>query len=231
MGYAGVIFDLDGTLVDTLDDLADSVNEALSQLGYPEHAVGDYKLKVGRGFRNLIESSLPDGTDEQTVDACLELFVKAYDRRYLAKSRPYEGIVGLLGELSADGVLMGINSNKRTDYTQKIAQTLFPQISFSAVIGERAGVPRKPDPTGALEICSAMGLDRSDILYVGDSSTDMKTGKNAGLDTVGVAWGFRGPAELRENGADLIAYSIDDVRDAVRNGIGPAHAGADADIL
>ena len=216
--YKGIIFDLDGTLIDTLEDLADSVNEALERMGYPVWPAGAYRLKVGRGFRNLMENSVPEAVkeDDGVIDRMLGFFVEAYDRRYMDKSRPYEGIDGLLDELVNRGILLAVNSNKRTDYTEKLIDRLFHRIPFVGVFGERAGVPKKPDPAGALELCGRMGLKPEEVLYVGDSGTDVKTGRNAGMDTVGVGWGFRGFAELEENGAVYLAETVQDILELVK---------------
>ena len=211
--YKGIIFDLDGTLINTLEDLADSVNEALSESGYPTWPVDDYRMKVGRGFRNLIENSVPADKreDSAVIDEVLKKFVAAYDRRYMNKSCPYEGIEALLAELSAEHIRVAVNSNKRTDYTEKLIAKLFPRVPFVAVFGERKGVPKKPDPAGALEIAGMMGLAPEELLYIGDSGTDIQTGKNAGMDTVGVAWGFRGKGELKENGAVYIVETAEEI--------------------
>ena len=211
--YKGIIFDLDGTLIDTLEDLADSVNEALERMGYPVWPVEAYRFKVGRGFRNLMENSVPEEAkgDDGVIDRMLAFFVEAYDRRYMNKSRPYEGVDALLDRLTEKGVFLAVNSNKRTDYTEKLIDKLFGRIPFVGVFGERAGVPKKPDPAGALELCGRMGLEPGEVLYVGDSGTDMKTGRNAGMDTVGVGWGFRGFPELEENGAVYLAETVQDI--------------------
>ncbi len=216
--YRGIIFDLDGTLIDTLEDLADSVNEALERMGYPVWPVEAYRFKVGRGFRNLMENSVPEAVreDDGVIEQMLSFFVEAYDRRYMDKSHPYEGIGRLLDELAGSGIFLAVNSNKRTDYTEKLIDKLFGRIPFVGVFGERAGVPKKPDPAGALELCERMGLKPEAVLYVGDSGTDMKTGKNAGMDTVGVGWGFRGFPELKENGAVYLAETVQDILDLVR---------------
>ena len=217
--YRGIIFDLDGTLIDTLEDLADSVNEALERMGYPVWPVEAYRFKVGRGFRNLMENSVPEEAkgDDGVIDRMLAFFVEAYDRRYMNKSRPYEGVDALLDRLTEKGVFLAVNSNKRTDYTEKLIDKLFGRIPFVGVFGERAGVPKKPDPAGALELCGRMGLEAEEVLYVGDSGTDMKTGKNAGMDTVGVGWGFRGFPELKENGAVYLAGTVQDILSLVED--------------
>ena len=211
--YKGIIFDLDGTLIDTLEDLADSVNEALEQMGYPVWPVEAYRFKVGRGFRNLMENSVPETVREDggVIDRMLGFLVEAYDRRYMNKSHPYEGVDELLDGLVGKGIFLAVNSNKRTDYTEKLIDKLFGRIPFVGVFGERAGVPKKPDPAGALELCGRMGLEPGEVLYVGDSGTDMKTGRNAGMDTVGVGWGFRGFPELEENGAVYLAETVQDI--------------------
>ena len=207
-GYKGIIFDLDGTLINTLEDLADSVNEALEQMGYPTWKTEDYRLKIGRGFRRLVENSVPEDVkeDEAVIEQMIGFFVEAYDRRYLNKSHPYEGIDELLDKLTAKGIFLAVNSNKRTDYTEKLIDKLFHRIPC---------VPKKPDPAGALELCERMGLSPEQVLYVGDSGTDMETGKNAGMDTIGVGWGFRGFPELKENGAVYLAETVQDILDIV----------------
>lgn len=211
--YKGIIFDLDGTLINTLDDLADSVNEALEKMGYPVWPVDAYRLKVGRGFRNLMENSVPENVrnDNAVIDGMLKYFVEAYDRRYLEKSRPYEDIDQMLDTLVSENIQVAVNSNKRADYTEKLIVKFFHRIPFVGIFGERKGVPKKPDPASALELCGMMGLKPQEVLYIGDSATDVKTGKNAGMDTVGVAWGFRGYGELHENGADYIAQTAEDI--------------------
>ena len=211
--YKGIIFDLDGTLIDTLEDLADSVNEALEQMEYPVWPEEAYRFKVGRGFRNLMENRVPETVREDggVIDRMLGFFVEAYDRRYMNKSHPYEGVDELLDGLVGKGIFLAVNSNKRTDYTEKLIDKLFGRIPFVGVFGERAGVPKKPDPAGALELCGRMGLEPGEVLYVGDSGTDMKTGRNAGMDTVGVGWGFRGFPELEENGAVYLAETVQDI--------------------
>lgn len=211
--YKGIIFDLDGTLVNTLEDLADSVNDALTAMGYPTWQVDDYRMKVGRGFRNLMENSVPADRreDSAVIDEMLTHFVAAYDRRYQNKSCPYEGIRELLHDLEAHGIQVAVNSNKRTDYTEKLVKKLFPEVPFVAVFGERQGIPKKPDPTSALEIAGLMKLAPEEMLYIGDSGTDMKTGANAGMDTVGVAWGFRGRGELEATGAVYVVETTGEI--------------------
>jgi phosphoglycolate phosphatase len=201
--FKGVIFDLDGTLLDTLQDLAGSVNHVLASYGFPQHSCEAYKMRIGRGFRNLLEVSFPEGRREgREISTALQMFLETYDQNYMNQTAPYEGIPEMLDLLRKRGVKIGVNSNKRTDYTNQLIHKFFPQIQFTGVFGEREGVPKKPHPRTALEIIAMMGLGPDETIYVGDSGTDIQTGRNAGMATAGVLWGFRGLAELRENGAD-----------------------------
>jgi phosphoglycolate phosphatase len=202
--YKGIIFDLDGTLLDTLSDLANSVNEVLAVYGYPTHTKEAYRLKIGRGFRNLIEQSMPENTDTAIIEAGLQRFLEAYDRNYCKETKPYEGIVLVLRALRRNGILLAVNSNKRDDYTRQLIKLLLPDIEFVAIYGEREGVAKKPDPQAAWEIAKQMALDTKDILYVGDSKTDMVTATNAGMNSIGVLWGFRDEKELDEHKATYI---------------------------
>ena len=212
--YKGVIFDLDGTLLNTIEDLSDSVNEVLTYYGYPIHSYEAYKLKIGRGFRNLLEQSLPEGVQsEKLLDEALRLFLNTYDRKYTDKTRPYEGISELLLRLKDKGIKIGVNSNKRTDYTNHLIRLNFPEIPFVDIIGERENIPKKPNPVSALEIAEKMDLPVSEIIYIGDSGTDIQTGKNANMDTAGVLWGFRGRTELSEKGAVYIVEKAEDILD------------------
>jgi phosphoglycolate phosphatase len=212
--FKGVIFDLDGTLLDTLQDLAGSVNHVLAAYGYPQHSCEAYKMKIGRGFRNLLEVSFPkEHHADQEISAALEMFLEAYDKNYMNQTAPYDGIPDMLDLLWKRGVKIGVNSNKRTDYTNNLIQKFFSQIKFTGVFGEREGIPKKPHPKAALEIIEMMGLRPEETIYVGDSGTDIQTGKNAGMVTAGVLWGFRGLAELRENGADYIIRAPQEIID------------------
>ena len=210
--YKGVIFDLDGTVLNTIQDLSDSVNEVLIHYGHPVHSFEEYKLKIGQGFRNLLEVSFPkDCWDDRLIDEALALFLQVYDRKYMDKTAPYDGIPELLKELDKKQIKLAVNSNKRTDYTNQLIKKNFPEIPFVDIIGERSGLPKKPDPHAALEIAENMKLSPREILYVGDSKTDILTGKNAQMDTAGVAWGFRGSKELKENGATYIVERAEDI--------------------
>ncbi|WP_343208948.1 HAD family hydrolase [Anaerolentibacter hominis] len=215
--YKGIIFDLDGTLLNTIADLSDSVNAVLDEYDYPGFTYDQYKLKIGKGFRNLLENSFPEGLwDDKLIDEALEKFLSIYDKNYMNKTAPYEGIDRMLDELAARNIQVGVNSNKRTDYTNDLIHKFFCRIPFVEIFGEREGIPKKPDPAAALEIAGLMGLKPEEVLYIGDSKTDMVTGKNAGMDTVGVLWGFRDFKELSENGATYIAGTVQDILDIVK---------------
>lgn len=215
--YKGIIFDLDGTLLDTIEDISDSVNEVLKIYNYPTHDYKDYKLKVGNGFKNLIENSFPEGIDEKVILKGLELFIEIYDRNYMNKTHPYEGIPEVLDGLTKMGIKLGINSNKRNDYTNQLVEKFFPDIPFVKVYGERKEIPKKPNPTTALEIAYLMELKPQEVLYIGDSKTDILTAGNAGMDSVGVLWGFRSYEELKEYNASYIVKFPHNILEIVCN--------------
>ena len=209
--YKGIIFDLDGTLLDTIDDLADSANLALSSQGFPGFTVDEYKLKIGKGFRNLVESTLPAGADKDIGERVLAAFVETYDKKYMDKTQPYEGIAGMLKQLSEMGLKIAVNSNKRTSYSNILIKSFFSDIPFVEIYGEREGIPKKPDPAAALEIAKLMELAPEQVVFCGDSQTDIQTGVNAGMDTIGVLWGFRDYEELESNGATYIVKTPEEI--------------------
>ncbi len=201
----GVLFDLDGTLLDTLEDLADSTNRCLARLGLPGQPTQSYRYFVGDGLGNLARRVLPaERRDEATVEALKELFNRDYDGHWADKTRPYDGIAELLDELAARGRPMAILSNKPHAFTVQMVRHFFGSRPFAAVFGARDSHPRKPDPGAALEIGAAMGLEPARVLYAGDTSTDMQTARNAGMFAVGVLWGFRPRAELEQSGAQAV---------------------------
>ena len=202
--YKGIIFDLDGTLLDTIDDLGDSMNEVLKTYNLPTFTMEEYKMKIGGGFKGLAINSFPNETDLDTIEKAILLFSEIYDSRYLNKTQPYKDIDYILDELKKIGIKIGINSNKRDSYTNDLADKFFKRISFVAVYGEREWIPKKPDPTSALEIIQLMGLKAEEVLYVGDSMVDIMTANNAGIESVGVLWGFRDYEELSKYGATYI---------------------------
>ena len=202
MKFKAVIFDLDGTLIDTLDDLADSMNNVLRNAGFPIHEKDKYKYFVGDGMKNLVKRALPIGNYEDSViEAYLSQMKFEYSKNWKVKSKPYPGIPELLDSLEQTKIPKAVLSNKAHEFTVQVINELLPKWHFDFVFGERLGITRKPDPRGALEIARSLGIKPCDILYVGDTSTDMKTALNAGMYAVGVLWGFREKPELLEYGA------------------------------
>ena len=192
-----VIFDLDGTLLDTIADLAESANYALKQLDYPTHPVDAIRTFVGNGINKLLERALP--AHEQTEENIMRMrshFVPYYDIHNADLSTPYPGIVSLLEDLQAKGILIAVASNKYQEATVKLVKQYFPDIDFIEILGQREGINVKPDPSIVFDILQKADVSKEDVLYVGDSGVDMQTAINAGVDAVGVTWGFRPRAEL-----------------------------------
>lgn len=194
------LFDMDGTIVDSLEDIGDSMNAVLGELGHPTHAMEAYRTLVGDGARALVERALPPDARAQTDDA-LRRYKARYRTHLVVKSRPYDGIVPMLEALAARGASLGVVTNKPHDAAVEIVERLFPTVRFAAVLGQKDGVPHKPDPTGPLSIARALGIAPEETFFVGDTDTDMQTARNAGMVAVGVLWGFRGRDELERNGA------------------------------
>lgn len=211
MKYKAAIFDLDGTLLDTIEDIGDSMNYVLAMKGYPIHGIEEYKYFVGDGIRNLVSRALPaDKRDEDSVKAALAAMRDVYSKRWDVKTRPYPGITDMLDALTDNEIKLSVLSNKTDDITNMIIKKLLPLWSFYPVFGERRGVPKKPDPAGAFEIIRILGIKPGECLYIGDTGIDMKTAAAAGLYSVGVLWGFRNAEELVENGArTLISHPLD----------------------
>ena len=194
-----VIFDLDGTLLDTIADLAESANHALKQLGYPTRDVETIRTFVGNGVNKLLFRALPD--EEKTEENMMRMrthFVPYYDAHNADLSAPYPGIVALLEKLQAKGLRMAVASNKYQEATVKLVKHYFPMIDFVEVLGQREGINVKPDPTIVFDILKKAGVSKEETLYVGDSGVDMQTAINAGVDAIGVTWGFRPRTELED---------------------------------
>lgn len=201
-----VIFDLDGTLLNTLGDLRGAVNASLALRSLPPRTIEEVRAFVGNGVRNLMKRALPQSYTEEQIDAALADFRMWYAQHLCDETRPYEGILRLLDQLKCRGIHMAVLSNKLDSATKQLIDHYFPG-QFDIVFGERVGIPRKPDPTSCLEVVDRFALPKDQIVYVGDSGVDMQTAKNAGLFAVGVTWGFRSREILTDNGADaLIDY-------------------------
>lgn len=201
-----ILFDLDGTLLNTIDDLADAGNWVCTQHSWPTFSVEQFKHMVGNGIPKLIERFSPAAarTPDQLA-ATLAEFTARYDAHKEDKTAPYPGIPELLAALKAEGIRTAVFSNKADPLCGKIIAHYFGTDSFSIVRGNRPGVPTKPDPTGVYALMQDLGAEASSTLFVGDSDVDILTGHNAGLPAVGVLWGFRGEAELTAAGADALA--------------------------
>lgn len=192
-----VIFDLDGTLLDTIADLAMATNHALQQLGYPTRPVDEIRTFVGNGINKLLERSLPDSEKSEANTLRLRAhFLPYYDAHNADLSTPYPGIPSLLQALQQKGLMIAVASNKYQTATVKLIHHYFHDISFVEILGQREGVPVKPDPSIVSDIIQKAEVSKEEVLYVGDSNVDMQTAHNAGVDAIGVAWGFRPRAEL-----------------------------------
>ncbi|HAU36546.1 MAG TPA: HAD family hydrolase [Phycisphaerales bacterium] len=203
--FKAVLFDLDGTLLDTIDDLADSMNDVLARNGFPAHGVAEYKYFVGDGIVNLVRRALPaDRRDEQTLARLVAEQRREYGRRWADKTRPYDGIPQLLDALSERGLALAVLSNKPHETTQAVVAKFLSRWTFAVVRGEGPHTPAKPDPTGATQVAAQLGLPPAQCLYVGDTDTDMKTATAAGMYAAGALWGFRTADELRRHGAKTL---------------------------
>ncbi len=191
-----ILFDLDGTLIDSLEDLAEAVNHALGLRGLPLHSVAEYRRMVGHGVRNLVKQALPEGADDALVDSALSDFKAYYQAHIDVHTRPYPGIPELLTDLQAHGIQLAVASNKFQEGTEYLIQRFFPAIRFVAILGNRPGAPLKPDPEIVQEVLRKANVQPADALLVGDSPTDMKTAANGGIESIAVTWGYRTAEEL-----------------------------------
>jgi phosphoglycolate phosphatase len=200
-----VLLDLDGTLLDTLADLAASMNAALAERGHPPHPVEAYRLFVGDGVEALVARALPEAArDGETLAATAAAMRLEYARRWADATRPYDGVPELLDGLAARNLPAAILSNKPDDFTVAMVSRLLGRWRFAVVRGERPGIPRKPDPRAALEIARELGVPPGRFVCLGDSAVDILSASAAGMIPVGALWGFRSEAELRGAGADLL---------------------------
>lgn len=209
MKYTTVIFDLDGTLLNTIDDLSDSLNDVLKQHGYKQIPVDDVRRFVGNGAKNLVRLSLPEQTNEEVITEVFEEFKKQYKNNMQNKTRPYNGIMELLLDLSRYNYKIGIVSNKFDTAVKDLANIYFGNL-ISVAIGETNDIKRKPAPDSIYTAVKELGSDLNKTILVGDSETDVRTAKNAGIPCIGVTWGFRSREVLRAEGAD---YLIDTPRE------------------
>jgi phosphoglycolate phosphatase len=206
MRFKAVLFDLDGTLLDTIEDLSDAMNAVLVSRGLPTHDASAYRRFVGDGVRNLVIRSIPEAMRAEAVfiSECAEGMREIYAKCWKAKTRPYRGIPELLSELAGRDVKMAVLSNKSDDLVEAMLAFYFKETHFDAAFGKRPAFPLKPDPAVALEIGGLLGVPPEAFAYLGDTDTDMLTARAAGMYPVGALWGFRSESELRNTGARLL---------------------------
>lgn len=214
MKYQLIIFDLDGTILDTLDDLADAANHAVRVFGYPEHTREQIRSFVGNGIKNLIVRCLPEGTKEEIVEKVLAEFRIYYGVHCADKTKPYEGIYKLLITLRSQGYQTAVVSNKADFAVQELCRKYFPGL-FDCVIGEREAIQKKPAPDMVYEALKELQIDGAQALYVGDSEVDISTAGNAGMGSVIVSWGFREEAFLKACGAACTVSSVQELYDKI----------------
>jgi phosphoglycolate phosphatase len=205
--FRAIIFDLDGTLLNTLDDIAESVNRMLDEEGWPMHDIDAYRFFIGNGWRMLVTRALPENQrSDERIDACVARSREFYRENWNRKTRVYAGIADLMERLQEKGVPRAVLSNKPHDFALRYAHAYLGQWTFEAIMGYSDRFPPKPDPTAALEIAERVGVPPESFLFVGDSAVDMRTAHAAGMHAVGAAWGFRGAAELQDNGCRTLVH-------------------------
>lgn len=209
-----VIFDLDGTILYTLSDLANAMNKMLAEFGYPVHTdLNVHRLAIGTGARNYVKKCLPEAvqSDDAQVDICLEAYRRIYDGAASVETKPYDGIDKVMTYLRENNIAINVLSNKPDSPTKALVEQWFSAFSPKYVYGERVGVKRKPDPEAPLEIAKSLGISPSEVAFVGDSDVDIKTGVNAGMIPVGVLWGYRDRELLEECGAKYLANTPEEL--------------------
>ncbi len=212
-----VIFDLDGTLLNTIADLAQSTNYAMKLTGFPEHEESEFKYFVGNGINKLFERALPEGEKtEENVAKVRKEFLVHYDHHNADRSKPYPGIPELLITLKEQGLMLAVASNKYQSATEKLIKHYFGNIPFVAIFGQREGIKTKPDPSVIEEILAIAGVQKDEVLYVGDSGVDMQTALNAGVTAAGVTWGFRPVTELEEFHPTYIVNGAEEILPLIR---------------
>jgi len=204
MKFKGIIFDLDGTLVNSLEDISDAMNTVLKSLNYPTHTYETYQYFIGSGLRNLVSKALPaSNNSEEQIEICFNLMINEYRKICTLKTKPYEGIIELLDNLTLKNIKLAVFSNKADELTKKITSEVFPEY-FDTAVGLSTEALKKPNPFEALEISISWNLKPEEILFVGDSDIDMQTAINANMFPIGVSWGYRTEEELKKSGAKLV---------------------------
>lgn len=210
--YKGVIFDLDGTLVNSIEDIKNSLNRVLKKHGYSEKSLEDYTNNIGQGLYQLTIDSLDNKESKEVVDKIYEGLIQDYAENYLVDTKEYLGISDLLNDLVLNDILIGVNSNKKDEFTKDIVSTIFKDIPFTLVLGDRVNINKKPDPYSANEIIAEMNLAKSETVYIGDTDHDMQTAINAGIDSIGVTWGYRSKEVLINSGAKYTVDSVEELK-------------------
>lgn len=211
----GIIFDLDGTLLNTLLDLTSAVNKTMEAYNYPTLTCDEVRARVGNGFRVLMEKCIPEKVSDEKLDEIVNTYANNYGSCYMDKTKPYEGIWLLIDTLLDEGIKIGVNSNKADKYTKDLIKKHFPRIEEKYVFGKREGFPTKPDPINNREIMENMGLCESQVLYVGDSLVDLETGRNTRLLTVLCSWGFVDKETLENASSDYLINSPEELLDII----------------
>lgn len=221
MMIKAVIFDFDGTLADTLDSIKHGINLTMEKFGYPFSTRDDVQAHINHGARNLIKLSIPTElqSSEAKVDEVYAVYNDMYKKVYLEVEELYDGMNEAIDALHQNGIKMSVLSNKQDPMVVGLCEKHLSRAAFTEFRGQRAGAPTKPDPTVPLEICALMDVKPSECALVGDSDVDMKTAKNSGFTAIGVAWGYRPPELLLENGADFIAESAEDLVKIILGGV------------
>lgn len=212
--YKLAVFDMDGTILDTLEDLKDSTNYALEKCGYPTRSYDEVRRFVGNGIRKLIERAVPEGLTVEQIDRVHEVFTEHYKVHCADKTKAYDGIKPLLEKLRASGVKTAVVSNKADYGVQELCKEYFDGL-FDYAVGEREGIRRKPAPDAVNEALRVLGMDKSEAVYIGDSDVDFETAKNAELPCISVLWGFRDEEFLREKGATLFVHDPAEIYDII----------------
>lgn len=210
MRYQTAIFDMDGTILETLEDMCASVNVTMDHVGYPRRTMDEVRRFVGNGAAKLIERCMPAGAEDPRYPAALEFYRAYYDAHAQIKTGPYPGIPELLNQLSREGVRLAVVSNKPDEAVRVLTERYFPGV-FPVAIGNRDGWATKPAPDSVYEAMRLLGARRESTVYVGDSDVDVDTARNAGLDSVIVTWGFRNENFLRAHGAQHLAHNTDEL--------------------
>lgn len=214
MKYKAVIFDMDGTILNTLEDLKNATNYSLRQFEMPERSLEEVRMFVGNGIRKLVERAVPAGTSEEKIAQVFDVFLEYYEIHSADNTSPYPGILELVEKLKKSGIKTAVSTNKADVPAQELGREYFNGI-FDLIVGQQDGLKVKPAPDSVNKILSILDIQKKDAIYIGDSDVDVQTAKNSGLDFIGVSWGFRGREFLEKNGAKNIVDNANEILDLV----------------